>query len=171
LINIFLKNKLLKSIIFGLLSFLVVITVYAGLKVTYSVYRIDYLKFDGSQTDISHPLIVVINDINSYNNIINIIPSMTGELPLYNDKEETLILVVMHNKLCLYSYQVSGVYHHIWYFSNFNDENYTINLNKKNISDSNLDNNCNFVGTSIYDYTIIKVKKTNRPFGLKVINS
>jgi hypothetical protein len=64
---------------------------------------IDYEVFGGIQTDIFHQKVEVINTIEVFNNFWLSIPSMSDEMPPFDESENTFIGIISESVSCVFS--------------------------------------------------------------------
>lgn len=122
---------------------------------------IAFQVFEGIQTDIMHQKIEVIDDSDTYNLFLLSIPSMSSDIPTFDESSETLIGVVSNAESCVFKPAVTEVI----------ESGGTISIRivnrRTDIPDQAV---CDPLPFQFFAYNIVKIAKANKPISVIIEN-
>lgn len=121
-----------------------------------SEVSIEYEDFSGIQTDVLYQKIEVINDAEAYNKFWLSIPSMSNEIPIFDEDSDTLISIILNAEPCLFQPKVKDV----------TEKGATIIV--KIFNEEIGLSTCSPITTPFYTYNIIRVSKSTKPISVLI---
>lgn len=113
----------------------------------------------GVQTDIFHQKTDVIQDDDSFYELMASIPTMSGMEPEFNSETDTLVSILSNSVSCSYYPKVKDVF----------DDFGTIIIEVVNIRVKNPET-CDPTGIAAYSYKMVKINKTGKPISITIRN-
>ena len=122
---------------------------------------ISYENSSGIQIDVLHQKTEVVDNMETYNILLASIPSMSGDIPPFNETSETLISVISDSVSCVFTPVLLGVF----------ESEVSITVKIVNQRSDNLEGSaCNPLPYDFYAYNLIKIAKTNKPISVLIEN-
>ncbi len=115
---------------------------------------IEYTRHSGSQTDIFHQKVEVINTLEIYNNFWLSVPSI-NDVPSFDETKETLTIILSPNASCGFGPTVQSVEEH--------ESQILITVGRVYIESPET---CNPVGYPTYGYSWVKISKSTKQVGV-----
>ncbi len=122
---------------------------------------IEFQVFRGIQTDVMHQRTEVIDDSDAYNLFLLSIPSMSGDIPSFDENSETLIGVLSNAESCVFEPVVTEV----------TESDVTVSISLLNVQTVTPDGAvCDPVPFPFFAYHVIKIAKSNKPISVIIEN-
>ncbi len=124
---------------------------------------IGFEYYRGIQSDIKRNILTVINDNNTWREVLSSMPSINDELPVYDEISNTAIIFTSKLDYCNFIYEVENVA--ILTRKDFEPDVHSILVDIWKVDwEKKADDNCgNLDYSSFFSYHIIIISKTNLP--------